>query len=44
MGWREGDNAVAEMTKDPECGDFSTGQRAGEQDNFANCHFHLEWS
>jgi len=44
MGWREGDNAVAEMTKDPECGDFLTGQRAGEQDDFANCHFHLEWS
>jgi len=42
-GWWEGDHAVAEITKDPECGDLATGRRAGEQDDFANCHFHLEW-
>jgi len=42
-GWWEGDHAVADMTKDPECGDLATGRRAGEQDDFAICHFHLEW-
>jgi len=30
----EGDHAVAEMTKDPECGDLATGRRPNEQDDW----------